>query len=256
MVVRRIDPEESELFLKLLCGVFGLDHSRAQGIFYNEPMFDIQRKWALFDGGTMISILTTVPLSFGFGRGIGIAGVATDPLFQGQGYARRLLEAVLEDAQRQGEPSALLFARDKGLYARAGFEELDQVIRGEIIDSVDDEVGPVLSFEQVRAMYQDWSDAHPARLHRDDRRWKYWRWTLRMCAPLEGGYACVEGNIVRECVTDVPQQEWPVGKKAEWFGTTTLAKSLGLRLRSTEFDLYLMGYNVPMQPQMFMTDQF
>jgi GNAT superfamily N-acetyltransferase len=256
MEIRRIRTEESEAFLQLLCDVFGLDYTRAYGIFYNEPLFDLQRKWGLFLDDEPISILTTVPLRFGWGQAIGIAGVATNPRFQGQGYGQRLLEKVLEDATQNGEGTALLFAREQGLYARAGFVLLDEIVRGEIKDSVDDVTGPILEFDDVRGMYNRWSEADPNRLRRDDQRWRYWRWTLRMCAPIGDGYACLEGNIVRECVTNERPDKWEVGKGAEWFGTTTMARQLGLNLKKPEFDLYFMGYNTPAMPQMFMTDQF
>lgn len=256
MEVRPIRRDESSQFLRLLCEVFTLDYTRAEGIFYKEPMFDLQRKWALFDGPEMVSILTTVPLTFGWGRSIGIAGVATASQRQNRGYAQCLLETVLSDAHEKGEGSALLFARARGLYQRVGFTELDEVVRGEIPGSVDDTTGPILEFDEVRKMYGAWADQDPARLRRDDQRWNYWKWTLRMCAPIEGGYACLEGNVVREAVSDSRPSSWPVGKGAEWFGLTGMARHLGLEMRSPSADLVLMGYNFPGVPQMFMTDQF
>lgn len=256
MDIRRIRPDEADEFLHLLCGVFGLDAGRAQGIFYNEPMFDLHRKWALFEGGKMASILTTVPLEFGWGRAIGIAGVATDPARQGRGLASRLLEHVLEESDRVGEPSALLFAREVGLYQSVGFDKLDDVIRGDLLDCEETGMETVLEFDHIRPLYEAWSEAHPARLRRDDRRWKYWRWTLRFCAPVPGGYACMEGSVLRECVTDTPPPTWPVGRGADWFGLAGMADRLGIRLTDRKFDLHFMGYKVPQEPQMFMTDQF
>ncbi|MFY9235056.1 MAG: GNAT family N-acetyltransferase [Fimbriimonadaceae bacterium] len=256
MEIRRIRPDESDQFLNLLCSVFGLDQSRAQGIFYNEPMYDLQRKWAMFCGNEMISILTTVPLEFGWGRAIGIAGVATNPSHQRKGYASRLLERVLVDAEQEGEPAALLFARAVELYEAIGFTKLDDVIRGQIGGCRDDGMGSVLEFDQVRPLYEQWALAHPARLRRDEQRWKYWRWTLRFCTRLDDGYACLEGNIMRECVTDRPCSAWPIGRGAEWFGTTHMAERLGLQLDKRAFDLHFMGYKIPTMPQMFMTDQF
>lgn len=256
MNVRQITADESEQFLQLLCDVFGLDYPRAQGIFFNEPMFDLQRKWALFDGAEMVSILTTVPLHFGWGNAIGIAGVATRPQNQGKGHAGRLLEAVLQASAERGEPSALLFARETGLYERAGFERIDDVIRGEIVGAIDEPPRAVLEYDDVKLIYERWAEGHAARLRRDERRWKYWRWTFRMCSPIADGYACLEGNILRECVSSNVPSRWPIGRGAHWLGTRSMARLLGLELLDPQFDLYLMGFNIPVMPQMFMTDQF
>jgi GNAT superfamily N-acetyltransferase len=256
MEVRPIRSEESEAFLHLLCEVFGLDYSRAHGIFFNEPMFDLQRKWALFDAGEMVSIMTTVPLHFGWGNAIGIAGVATRHGWQGQGCAQRLLESVLECSCEAGEGPALLFAREQGLYRRAGFTILDEVVRARIECSYEDNSTEVLSFPEVSQMYTLWAEENPARLRRDERRWKYWRWTLRMCAPIGDGYACMEGGMLRECVVSKSMDKWPLGANAEWFGTSSMAAEIGFKLHAPLTDLYLMGYKIPLQPQMFMTDQF
>ena len=74
--IRPIRLDETDAFLRILCTVFELDFFRAQGLFREEPLFDIDRKWALFERGEMVSILTTTPLIFGWGKANGIAGVA------------------------------------------------------------------------------------------------------------------------------------------------------------------------------------
>ena len=79
--------------------------------FFTEPLFDLSRKWALFDKGRMVSILTTSPLIFGWGRAFGVAGVATRLECRGEGYASRLLNSVFEESQALGEPAGLLFAK-------------------------------------------------------------------------------------------------------------------------------------------------
>jgi hypothetical protein len=57
--IRTIHESEGETFLRLMCGVFGLDFNRAYDVFFTEPLFDLDRKWALFEGNEMVSILTT-----------------------------------------------------------------------------------------------------------------------------------------------------------------------------------------------------
>ena len=130
--IRRIAIGEAEQFLELLCGVFHLDVSRARPVFYDAVLFELDRKWALFEDGIMTSILTTTGLTFGWGRCIGVAGVATSPVSQGKGHAQRLLEVVLEQAKIDGEAPAMLFAHQQTLYRRVGFTLNDEVVRGPI----------------------------------------------------------------------------------------------------------------------------
>jgi GNAT superfamily N-acetyltransferase len=256
METRPIRAPEAETFLRLLCDVFELDFNRAHRIFFSEPLFDLNRKWALFEGGEMISILTNVPLDFGWGKAIGIAGVATARDKQNQGHAGRLLSAVMDAAAAEGETGTLLFARNPTLYRKLGFEVVDTVVRGPI--EVTPEVGPfeILEFQDVQARYDHWALQDPNRLRRDDKRWGYWRWNLRVCTALEDGYMCVEAGVVRECVASRPADEWPLPQGSEWRGLTSMAKQIEIPLLSTEPDLHLMSRQVPGIPQMFMTDQF
>ncbi|HZH98121.1 MAG TPA: GNAT family N-acetyltransferase, partial [Fimbriimonadaceae bacterium] len=130
--IRPIEQSEGEDFLRVLCEVFDLDFKRAASIFFHEPMFDIDRKWALFEDGGIASILTTVPLEFGWGRAVWIAGVATIAQRQRQGLASELISEVLRHGAASGEAPALLFAKRPGLYESLGFECLDEVIRAQI----------------------------------------------------------------------------------------------------------------------------
>lgn len=254
--IRPIRAEEGEDFLRLLCEVFGLDFDRAHNIFFSEPLFDLNRKWALFEGREMVSILTTVGLEFGWGRAIGIAGVATRESRRNEGMASLLLERVLKESAKRGETGALLFAKDETLYAKNGFESLDRVVRGTVRGEPEPKLPIIVGSDEVRRRYDAWSEADPNRLRRDERRWQYWKWTLRVCTELpDNGYVCLEGNTLREAVSSRPLTSWPVGA-AEWFGLTFMADQLGIQLADAAVELYLMGRNIPGQPQMFMTDQF
>jgi predicted N-acetyltransferase YhbS len=254
--IRPIQRSEADLFLSLLCDVFELDRARAQSIFFAEPLFDLQRKWALFEDGQMLSILTTVPLEFGWGRAIGIAGVATIPDRQRQGFAGQLMLRVLRDSQDQGEGHVMLFAHDTRLYQRLGFKVLDEVIRGPIDADIEKDVPQSLDFDQVKELYDSWAAGDASRLRRDGQRWKYWRWNLRICSPFSEGYLCFEGGIVREVVVRKPAKQWELPPDTEWLGLTSMAERLQVPLRSTTSDLKLMGYKVPALPQFYMTDQF
>lgn len=253
--VRTIRADEAERFLDLMCAVFGLDPGRARGIFFAEPLFDLARKWALFEDGEMRAIMTTTGLRFGWGRAVGIAGVCTDPTHQGRGLAAKLLEHVLADAEAVGEGPALLFAHRTELYSRLGFEVIDEVVRGRIRSKGAPASSPVPD-AQVRAAYEAWSAADRSRLVRDSGRWRYWSWTLRLCEPFGDGYLCAEPQLVREAVPGEGEDAWPVPPGTEWYGLRSVTEALAVPVSSPRSELLLMGRGVPGRPQMFMTDQF
>ena len=254
--IRPIRKQESETFLRIMCDVFGLDFNRALDVFYSEPLYDLDRKWALFEGRDMVSILTTSPLIFGWGKAIGIAGVATRKERQGEGHASKLLQKVLAAYEQMGETGALLFARDLTLYERNGFEAIDRVVRAPLITSEDEGAIDMLDFEVVRHQYDTWSGQHPDRLRRDDLRWNYWQWHFRMCTPFLDGYLAVEPGVLREPLFSQKVEALPLPEGTDWFGTTFMADQLEIPLRDPVVELYLMGHNIPGIPQIFMTDQF
>jgi len=254
--IRTIREDEGETFLRLMCDSFGLDFERAYDVFFAEPLFDLNRKWALFEGREMVSILTTSPLIFGWGRAFGIAGVATSQNRQGEGHASRLIQRVIVESERRGESGALLFARDLRFYERNDFEPLDRVIRAQVNTVMEEEIPDAFEFEAVAEKYLCWSEGHPDRLRRDERRWNYWRWHYRICMPFQSGYICFEPNVLREPLYEKPVDCLPLPPGTEWFGTAFMADQFEIPLEDPVVDLYLMGRNIPGIPQMFMTDQF
>ena len=254
--IRPIHEGEGEAFLRLMCSAFGLDFNRAYDVFFTEPFFDLSRKWALFEGREMVSILTTSPLEFGWGKAFGIAGVATAIDRQGEGHASKLLQKVIKESEHRGEGASLLFARDLRFYERNGYEPLDRVIRAPVNTEMEDELPDCFDFDVVQAKYDAWSQAHPDRLRRDERRWNYWKWHYRICTPFQSGYLCFEPNVLREHLFETPTDCLPLPSGTEWFGTTFMADQFEIPIGHPEVDLYLMGQNIPGIPQMFMTDQF
>lgn len=253
--IRPIQKHEAEDFLALLCRVFRLDQSRAQSVFFSEPFFDLNRKWALFKEGRMVSIVTTTPLIFGWGRAIGIAGVATEEADRRQGLSNQLLSAVLSRAEQDGEGPALLFAHQATLYEQLGFELLDHVIRAPITCDNSDEAEP-LGGDQVESLYNAWAQGDPRRLIRDAQRWKYWNWMFRVCEPVGSGYICQEPGMIREVVGAGQLGAWPCTSGAEWVGLRSMAKQLDAPIGTETEELLLMGRGFGHIPQMFMTDQF
>lgn len=254
--IRTIRRGEAEPFLELLCRVFELDVSRARHVFFKEPLFDLERKWALFEDGRITSILTTTPLEFGFGRAFGVAGVATEPSQQRRGLAQRLIEHVLRHGKEIGEPGCLLFAHKEEVYKRSGFATVDLVVRGAIASSDLPEAPDVVPFSQVKARYNAWAEGDPRRLRRNDRRWKYWKWIPRTCEAAPGGYVCVEPHLCREALVQPGLEKWPVMPGTSWLGLESMTRSLGVPTVRTEKELFVMAHSVPTQVQMYMTDQF
>ena len=195
--IRPIRSDEADQFLETLCSVFGLDFNRAHDIFYSEPYFDLDRKWVLFEGREMVSILTTTPLKFGWGNAIGIAGVATQASRRSEGHATRLIDRVIKESERMGEGAALLFAKNTAVYEKCGFEAIDRVVRAPIAVSGISEDVPPMSNADVREVYDRWSHADPSRLLRDEKRWEYWNWHYRVCENWGGGYVLHEPSVLR-----------------------------------------------------------
>lgn len=249
---RPIRSEEGPAYLRVLCQVFDLDYARAESVFYHEPFFDLNRKWALFEEGVIQSVLTTVPLLFGDGPAMGIAGVGTLSDKRGRGFGQRLLEAALA----AGEARAALFAQSTVLYERCGFEVLDNVVRAPFEPVDIDADAELVAFNEVRAQYDAWAARDHRRLLRDETRWGFWKWNLRMCAQIPGGYLCQEGNTIRECVFDRTPQKWPVFDQGEWFGLQCMLEELALPVGEANPELIFMGRGFTDTPRMFMTDQF
>ncbi len=251
--IRTITRPEAEEFLAILCQSFDIEPKRARAVFFSEPLFDLDRKWALFDGPRMASILTTAPLLFGHGPAIGIAGVATIDELRGQGLGTKLVDHVV----RAIDMPALLFAHDSRLYESAGFELIDQVIRGKIATNLEPESEPDgLENDEVQQLYEAWSQKSPDRLIRDEQRWRYWRWVTRACERFQDGYLCLEPALCREAVLETSSEAWPVSPGTDWYGLRTMTDNLAVPIEAHVEDLLLMARGFDFQPQMFMTDQF
>lgn len=254
--IRPIRLDETDAFLRILCTVFELDFFRAQGLFREEPLFDIDRKWALFERGEMVSILTTTPLIFGWGKANGIAGVATIQSRQREGHALKLIRRVLVEAERAGEGPTLLLAADTRLYEAAGFEGIDRVVRGPVMSLPLEIDLETIAIGELQQKYDDWSGGHPDRLRRDEKRWSYWKWQFRECFAHKAGYFCLENGQMREILLSAPEKKLPIPTGTEWLGLSSMTDQLEIPLGAASVPMYLMGYNFPGIPQMFMTDQF
>ncbi|HWP30781.1 MAG TPA: GNAT family N-acetyltransferase [Fimbriimonadales bacterium] len=263
-LVRTIRREEVDTFLRLLCDVFDLDFHHAKVVFTKEPFFDLERKWAIFFEGKMIGCLTTVPVQFGDGRAIGIAGVAVREEYRGQGFGSELMRAVLRESDARGEGRALLFAQEPRFYEKHGFRVLDDVISGEIIGMGNVEGNRVLPIQTVRKIYDAWASESPIRLRRDSRRWDFWSWSGKVPYEMgEDGYVCMEGMRIRELLPKFQPfgskkriSLWNDEKRREWYGLKTMVEKLEIPIGNYSVDLKLMGLGFNEVPEMFLSDQF
>ncbi|MFZ4509194.1 MAG: GNAT family N-acetyltransferase [Fimbriimonas sp.] len=254
--IRTIRREESEDFLKLVCDTFDLDFNLAYDLFMSEPMFDLNRKWVLMEGREMVAACTTTPLVFGWGKAVGIAGVATRKSRQNEGHATKLLAKVLRESERREDGPALLLAKQTGLYDRLGFELLDRVIAAPLAVDPAEPEEPMLNDAQVQAIYNNWAEQDPNRLRRNDARWEYWKWHCRTTQAAGQGYICYEGNVLREAILPEPMAMIPLPNSTEFFGLSNVADVLELPVFVPRTELVLMGRGVPGIPQFFLTDQF
>ncbi|MBL8048629.1 MAG: GNAT family N-acetyltransferase [Chthonomonas sp.] len=256
MEIRRVLEREEPEFLRVLCTVFDLDHSRARGIFFKEPLHDARQNWAVFQDGIISSILTLTPLHFGWGLSYGISGVATLPDARRTGLAGELLSRAMESARAEGALGFMLFAHQLELYANHGFRPVDRVWRAPLVAGETlDPIVPV-SNEEVVALYSAWADEHPARLRREEARWEFWRWSLRTTEAFGGGYICNESGMFREAILREPCSFLPVPAESTWYGLASLTDNLRIPVLDPVPEMYVMALDLPDQPQMFMTDQF
>jgi len=251
--IRTIKDNECEDYLHVLCDAFELDFDRARTAFFSEPYFSLDRKWVLLQKQKIVSILTVVPIEFGDGKGIGIAGVATVADRRDHGHATGLLNYVCDHYSKGGANKALLFARSESLYLKAGFSELDKVYLQPLPAGRATQPRQ-LEKETVRDLYDHWAKQDARRLRRDDDRWKYWSWTFKTPVALGNGYFCYESNRIREMIPAL--ERLPISELVDFYGPGETAKDLGIEITNATYDLLLMGRGFDYIPRMFMTDQF
>ncbi|MCX7925788.1 MAG: GNAT family N-acetyltransferase, partial [Fimbriimonadales bacterium] len=190
---RRITPDESEWFLRVLCAGFGLDIGSARRFFYDDPYFEVNQRWGLWlnerGSWTLVSILTAIPLTMWIGaRAVpfyGIAGVATLPDYRRRGFAGELLRRALQSLYHEGAPLAILQAFNHEFYRKLGWETVGAIAHVRLTPKQ----LPRYSAEPLRragvadhAAVMRLHEQHGVRrtgsLVRDERRWEYLFWNL------------------------------------------------------------------------------
>lgn len=190
---RRITPDESEWFLRVLCSGFGLDISSARRFFYDDPYFEVNQRWGLWlhedAQPTLVSILTAIPLTIRIGARyvdcFGIAGVATLPDYRRRGFAAELLKRVLRRLYAERAPLAILQAFNHEFYRKLGWETVGAAAQARFSPKqLPRYPAPPLrraqphEYETVINLHAHYGVQRTGSLLRDERRWDYLFWNL------------------------------------------------------------------------------
>lgn len=192
--IGQVPPEEEEPFLHIVCQSFNIDLNLARPYFYDDPYYAHNQRLALWieENGRwrMVSVLTAIPLQMWIGErvvaGVGVAGVATHPLYRRRGYAGQLLQGAIRILADQAVPMAVLQAFDPNFYRRHGWETVGTLTRLRIEPS---RLTPypikgvrraeVSDYDAIVALHQQVVPVRTGMLVRHSLRWDYLLWNLR-----------------------------------------------------------------------------
>jgi predicted acetyltransferase len=122
--IRTIAPEEFPAYIDALTAGFG-GHARPEDIERERTVAEIDRCLAALDGPEIVggasaaSFTLTVPGDSV--RAAGVTGVAVKPTHRRQGINSALMRRQLDDVRANGEPLAILYASEGGIYGRFGY---------------------------------------------------------------------------------------------------------------------------------------
>lgn len=192
--IERVQPDEEETFLRVLCEGFDLDITTARPMFFHDPYFAFNQRWGLWvkvrRRTVLASIATAIPLQFWLrGRpvsGYGVAGVTTLREFRRRGFAHQLLRAMIASAHQEAIPGLALQAFDHSFYRKLGWQTVGTLTRLRIPPNY----LPPFPTQGVRRMvetdaeavfrlYESTRSDESGRLVRDDLRWHYLFWNIR-----------------------------------------------------------------------------
>jgi predicted acetyltransferase len=123
--IRPITPDEFDAF-----------HLVDQHAFHGSPLtaerrlrilsrFEFDRSLAAFDGSTPVGIAGAFSLRLrvpgAFARAAGVSWVSVLPSYRRRGILRRIMHEQLTDIRDRGEPLAVLWASEAGIYGRYGY---------------------------------------------------------------------------------------------------------------------------------------
>lgn len=125
LVVRPITDDELDAFVRTDSTAFGTtpDEHAVDDV---RRWLDLERTRAVFDGARLVGASATIAfqltlpgLTIAPAAGVSWVGVA--PTHRRRGVMRAMMESLLDDAVRRGEPLSILTASESHLYGRFGF---------------------------------------------------------------------------------------------------------------------------------------
>ncbi len=252
---RRVAPDESEWFLRVLCAGFGLDMSTARRYFYDDPYFEVNQRWGLWlserGGQTLVSILTAVPLTMWIGTRrvpfYGIAGVATLPDYRRRGFASELLRQVLRSLYREGASLAILQAFNHEFYRKLGWETVGGIAHVRLspkqlprFDGESLRKASTADYEAVKRLHTQCKPPRTGSLVRDERRWEYLFWNLPNLWVYEQG-----GQITGYLFYDFLDSGWTLRVREMVWGNERARRAILGWLSANEESVQQVEFQLP-----------
>jgi len=190
--IRPIAAEEFTMLAEVPSQAF-LEVWRRDAVEFERQVTEMDRTIAAFDGDEMVgtasaySFTLTVPGASAAAAGITMVSVL--PAYRRRGILSSMMKYLLDDAADRGEPLAILFASEAGIYGRFGFGLATshlrlRIGRGEGKLAVGDVAAgpdklrlrparPVKVQSELAAVYDQVLSHRPGMLARDGRWWDY-----------------------------------------------------------------------------------
>jgi predicted acetyltransferase len=133
--IRAISPDEFEAFSAVPGEAF-LEDWPADALALERQIIELDRTIAAFDGRTMVGTATSFTFRLSVPGGTvsaaGISAVSVLPSYRRRGILTAMMRHLVADAISRGEPLAILFASESGIYGRYGFGLASRHLRLEI----------------------------------------------------------------------------------------------------------------------------
>lgn len=125
-VLRRLSADEVPAFVAQVSATFSGTRPSDEEIEARLRVWEPDRMLGAFEDGSLVATAATIPLPLtlpGGGRvpAAGISRVTVLPTHRRRGLLTEMLRQQVRDARELGEPVAILFASEGGIYGRFGF---------------------------------------------------------------------------------------------------------------------------------------
>jgi predicted acetyltransferase len=189
VTIRTVTDDELAAFRLAILTTFGADdESDLGGLERLRALIDPARRWAAFDGATVVATAATFDLEASLPGGgalpfAGLTMVTVRPTHRRRGLLRALVAAHLEDARVRGRAASALWASEASIYGRFGYGiaayshavEIEQAhqLRLELADP--DELEPIdeaRAREVLPAIYARAIAERPGALRRSPAWWR------------------------------------------------------------------------------------